>query len=563
MGEAGAIVGGHIDRNELRQGLYITTDEDSLVNSFFVDDYADDGKLLIITGSAGDGKSALLSRAFLKAQNQGISSLTEDQIHMDATASTEKTKTYDKTLDQFFERVNTNLQAGNGPRSGVAINLGLAIDFFERREYKEKYPDLWEAIEKAKPQRKHETDSVKVLNLSHRTLFETHPERFGDGLLRNIVDKFDASDPESPFYDAFQTEKEQCPAGENCPLHYNVEKFTSSEVRENITSLLAAKSLIENSYLNPRRILDYLASILLPVSLEKMAETDSVCPIGKSVQSNGDVSADMLIWNSVFQLIDDHDGERTGNLDPSAQANRELDLQILEWVADPTTLDDLLGNHPDINSFKREPKVQTTLRKLYLEGKKREAVRTAIDWSWFSDFLGAYTFFNSNSIDDVEDQLRDSARTVNTTLKEALKRWSGRHAKGDYIEFIDGIKTPDYRFLAQWSNPVPDLEKSRQRTKRETLPGQLWFVLQPQESSNEVPVPISFELYILMKRISMGYNPNVRDLERSEGIRLIHSRLSEFTNKQNSVRIIDKNGSVLLNVDKDAFEGITINGEYQ
>jgi len=66
-----------------------------------------------------------------------------------------------------------------------------------------------------------------------------------------------------------------------------------------------------------------------------------------------------------------------------------------------------------------------------------------------------------------------------------------------------------------------------------------------------------------MKRISMGYNPNVRDLERSEGIRLIHSRLSEFTNKQNSVRIIDKNGSVLLNVDKDAFEGITINGEYQ
>jgi len=92
-GEAGAIVGGHIDRNELRQGLYITTDEDSLVNSFFVDDYADDGKLLIITGSAGDGKSARFSRVhFSKHRIRGISSLTEDQIHMDATASTEKNK---------------------------------------------------------------------------------------------------------------------------------------------------------------------------------------------------------------------------------------------------------------------------------------------------------------------------------------------------------------------------------------------------------------------------------------------------------------------------------------
>jgi len=140
MGEAGAIVGGHIDRNDLRQGLYISTEEDDLVNSFFVDEYSEDGKLLLITGSAGDGKSALLSRAFLNAQQQGIDSLTEDQIHMDATASTEKTKTYDKTLDQFFTQVRGNLDSGIGPRSGVAINLGLAIDFFERKGYNEKIP---------------------------------------------------------------------------------------------------------------------------------------------------------------------------------------------------------------------------------------------------------------------------------------------------------------------------------------------------------------------------------------------------------------------------------------
>jgi len=126
----------------------------------------------------------------------------------------------------------------------------------------------------------------------------------------------------------------------------------------------------------------------------------------------------------------------------------------------------LLGNHPDINSFKKRAKSTNDSSKTVSGRQKREAVRTAIDWSWFSDFFGAYTFFNSNSIDDVEDQLRDSARTVNTTLKEALKRWSGRHAKGDYIEFIDGIKTPDYRFLAQWSNPVPDLEKIQ--TENET-----------------------------------------------------------------------------------------------
>jgi type II secretory pathway predicted ATPase ExeA len=68
MGEAGAIVGGHIDRNDLREALYVETDEDELVTNFFADEYERDGRCLVITGSAGDGKSALLSRAFQEAQ---------------------------------------------------------------------------------------------------------------------------------------------------------------------------------------------------------------------------------------------------------------------------------------------------------------------------------------------------------------------------------------------------------------------------------------------------------------------------------------------------------------
>ncbi|WP_161991516.1 DNA phosphorothioation-dependent restriction protein DptF [Natronorubrum aibiense] len=567
MGEAGAIVGGHIDRNSLRQGLYVSTKEDDLVKSFFVDDYIEDGKLLIITGSAGDGKSALLSRAYRLAQEEGIDSLTETDIHMDATASTQKTKTYDETLSEFFDTAIQRINEGEGPRSGVAINLGLAIDFFERKGKKEKYQEIWDAIEGAKPQRTNEKVSIRVLNLSHRQLFRTQPDHFGEGLLREIVDKFDASDPESPFYEAFQFEKEECPAHGDCPLHYNMERFTDDEVRANIARLLAAKSLIENSYLNPRRILDYLASILLPPTLESIAKEDSACPIGRSIETDGKITSRMMIWNSVFQIIDDHDGERSGHLDPSAQSEKEIDLRILEWAANPSTLDEILESHPTIANFSIEEKIQTTLRKQYLEGKQREQIRTAIEWSWFTDFLGAYTYLNRDTSEEidpqVEKELKNCAVNMNQTLTDALKGWSGKHTNSNYIEFVDGIKTTDYRFLAQWSNPSPNREKSRQRTKRETTPGQLWFVLEPEQANTEVPIPISFELYVLMKRISMGYNPNVRDLERSEGIRLIHSRLSEFTDKQNSVRIVNKNGEELLSVEKGAFDGIKIRGKGQ
>ena len=86
-------------------------------------------------------------------------------------------------------------------------------------------------------------------------------------------------------------------------------------------------------------------------------------------------------------------------------------------------------------------------------------------------------------------------------------------------------------------------------------------MLRPEGTDVDIPVPITFELYILMNRIGRGYSPNARDLERSEGIRLIHSRLSEFTNKQETVRVMDKVGTELLRLEEDAFGGITIRGE--
>jgi len=560
MGEAGAIVGGHIDRNQLRQQLYVPTEQDEIVSSFFVDDYMDDGQMLIITGSAGDGKSALLSRAFKEARENGIDSLTENQIHMDATASTRKTETYDKTLARFLDDAVEGLRSGRGPRTGLAINLGLAIDFFERRGYRDQYPLVWDAIEAAKGEETHDTDRIQVLNLSHRQLYDTHPDRLGQGLLRKIVDKFDVSDPDSPFHAAYKREQEECPAGEACPLHYNVTQFTDEGLREQVTQLLAAKSIVENSYLNPRRMLDHLASILLPAELEQTAASDAVCPVGKSVQYHKRISPDSLVWNTVFREVDDQN-DPTGLLDPAAQATETIDLEILQWGANPSKLETDLGDVPHIDSAPIEDKIRTTIHKQYLEEEgEGEGVQTALDWSWFTEFLGTYTYMSTSEdgLDSEEHELEQSARTLNKTLTQALKGWSGDVIDGDYIEFVDGIKTPEYRFLAKWANPRVNLEVSRERTRREPTPGQLWFVLEPEGATVDIPVPINFELYILMNRIRKGYTPNARDLERSEGIRLIHSRLSEFTNKKETVRILDKVGSELLRLEEDAFGGVIV-----
>lgn len=560
MGAAGAIVGGHIDSNQLRQELYIPTDEDDFVESFFVDKYEQDGQLLVITGSAGDGKSALLSKSFRRAQQEGIASLTEADIHMDATASTGKMETYDETLTRFFDRVQDRLHSETGARTGIAINLGLAIDFFDRRGFSEKYPAIWAAIKSAKTRRTYHDDPIHVLNLTHRDLYDTHPERLGDGLLRELVDKFDGSDPASPFYDAYGTEKKECPAGSNCPLQYNMEQFTDPAVRDRVTELLAAKSVIDTVYLNPRRMLDHIASMLLPPELEETNASDPVCSIGKSVNYGKSIDAKSLLWNAVFREVDGTSDSGTGLLDPTAQGAMSVDLDVLKWGSNRNELAEHLSGAPHLETSPIDTRIRTALRKLYLAGE-RDDLETALEWSWFPEFLGAYTFLDTPE-DEVQrvSELKDNAQTLNRTLNKALKGWSGDVVDGDYIEFIDGIKTPDYRFLAKWTSPDVNRSASHQRTREEATPGKLWFVLDPEGSEVMVPVPVTFELYILMKRIGRGYSPNSRDLERSEGMRLIHSRLSEFTKKREAVRIHDNAGSELFRIETGAFDGVTISG---
>ncbi|WP_178918095.1 DNA phosphorothioation-dependent restriction protein DptF [Natronomonas gomsonensis] len=551
-GQQVAIVGGHTDDDPLRNQLYIEQEEDEHVSSFFKEADTEDGQLLILTGSAGDGKSALLARGF-----EHTDELPQERVNMDATESRRRDGDYADRLTSFFDDVVGDVETGAGQRSALAINYGLAVDYFERRDTPEEFQPVWEALKTSQSVPIHNSgaSNITVINLSHRRTYRTHPDHLGEGLVRDLLDRFDPTNEESPFTDAFEHEMERCPAGDECLLQYNIRQLTQTAVKDQIARLLAGWSVTTGSYLNPRTIIDNIASLLLPTGLHDLPGHES-CPVGAAI-ADGHLEATEsdIVWNSLFESIQSHQDASVSSLDPASYTSFSTDQKALSWGADKSELDGQLSEIPAIEFKSTTKKVRTLLRKQYMT---LEAGDTVLDDPPFDQFVAGITYFGQE--EDHPDLIEDVKTLLNTT-KTALSSWTGRQRDDDLVEFVDGYRSPDYRFLSQWNEPNIDTDKSGKESRSLVVPGRIKLIAEPPpEMDSPVPIPLSFQTYRLMTQIRDGYTPNATDLNRSHAIRMLHSRLDDFTEKRQSVTIENRTGSRSITV-KEGDLGITVESE--
>lgn len=528
-GQRVAIVGSHTDDDPLRNGLYIEQKEDEDVIEFFQNSDQEDGELLILTGSAGDGKSALLARGY----EQADSGIPDQRVNMDATEARRKNDDYSDRLTAFFDQIIDDVTAGSGPRSAIAMNYGLAVDFFERKNTPERFQPIWEEMQASQATLTHRSTSpnITVINLSHRSTYETNPNALGDGLVHALIDRFDPTHDESPLSEAYENERSNCPSGDDCPLQYNIRQLTDSNVKRQLARLFAGWSIATGSYLNPRTIIDNIASLLLPTGLQELPKND-ICPVGAAVENDDFIcEADDLIWNAVFSTLNCNDEPTASKIDPASHTTFEIDQQALKWRTATEEVDGRLPSLPVVSFDGAVERVRTLLRKQYLTEDEGE---TILDENTFTEFAAALTFFK----EDCPPELREGAQQMLQTTEDALGGWTGRQRDDGLVEFVDAKRSTDYRYLSDWEEPSFDAGESETQTKSMAVPGRIKLMAHPPAGmKSHIPIPISFEMYNLMTKVSEGYTPNATDLDQSHAIRVLHSRLEDFTNKRQQVTI--------------------------
>lgn len=228
----------------------------------------DSGKknLILLCGSAGDGKSHLLS--YLK--NSDEENLLEGYtIYNDATESNSPSKTAIETLNELLDSFkDVNLESP-GKNIILAINLGVLSNFIES-EYGEAYWNLKTYVEKCNILTSKVDDNgydsrshFQHVSFSDYHMYSLTENGVHAGYIEDILDKVFGQNEGNRFFESYESDCSSCPLSKKCPVKANYE-FMMQKSRQRFVAELLVKTVVQDKMvLTTREILNFVFDILV------------------------------------------------------------------------------------------------------------------------------------------------------------------------------------------------------------------------------------------------------------------------------------------------------------
>lgn len=222
--------------------------------------------LVLLCGSAGDGKSHLLS--YLK--NSDEEKLIEDYVvYNDATESSAPYKTAIETLNELlsaFKDSNLNLP---GKNVILAINLGVLSNFIES-EYGDEFSQLRSYVEdsyiltsQVNNNKFDKASYFQHVSFSDYHMFSLTENGVHAGYIEDIFNKIFSDKKENLFYQSYQKDCSSCPLSQKCPVKMNYEFLMDENRQKYIAELLVETIIQDKVILTTREILNFIYDILV------------------------------------------------------------------------------------------------------------------------------------------------------------------------------------------------------------------------------------------------------------------------------------------------------------
>ena len=223
------------------------------------------GGIILLIGSAGDGKSHLISRI------KQMSDWGDGSFYNDATASSSPKKTAIDTLKMaLVDFKDTNLYSTN-KKLVLAINLGKLNALIDDKEFQSDYHEIVNStlpiFDDDSTTPPINTERVKVIMFTDEQIFEFLVDSSSEipvdsDFLSKIMEKIVAKTNDNPFYVEYTNDIANG-ASPKDPIILNYELLRIPEVRNTIVHTIIEAIVRYKLIITPREFLDFLYSIIV------------------------------------------------------------------------------------------------------------------------------------------------------------------------------------------------------------------------------------------------------------------------------------------------------------
>lgn len=499
--------------------------------------------LILLCGSAGDGKSHLIS--YLKNSDpEGL--LADYEPYNDATESSEPTLTSIDTLSEKLSAFNDdNYLVEDGKKMIIAINLGTLNNFIESDKGKnfsqlKKYVDANNIFSGFNQKNAYVNNSVfQHVSFSDYQVFALGKDGVETTFLEELFEKVFRKSDENPFYQAY-VEGSSCSLCSRCPVRHNYEFLSDMDNQKALIHRIVEVVIKDKEIVSTREVLNLLYDLIVHPHFDK-----SRISVGTSDMK---YLMDYINWTTPMLLdefedistflntIRKHDvlQIRSNEMDNAATKFHSLEnIDDVFTKATAGTPYQVLSNLTDVSVLGG---IKADLKKvIYRFVARLNAMREDKDkpgQSRLDEFIRYLYYQNCGD----EKKLAD----LYMSTKKAILSWDGQF--DDNCICIDDtnenmwIIEQLYLKSAINKNTSPVIGSIQRFSPTVTLRFKKEF-----GDANEVAeISVDYALYELISDMRDGYRPTVQDKNRHADFVGFVQRLIDFGNKSTRIVLIPK-----------------------
>ena len=503
--------------------------------------------LVLLCGSAGDGKSHLIS--YMKnSDTEGL--LDGYELYNDATESSEPTLTSIDTLaDKLTDFDDEHYDNADGSKMIIAINLGTLNNFIESAKGKSftklrKYVEENKILSSYAQETGYKDKSVfQHVSFADYRVFSLSENGIQTVFLEKLLEKVFSQNDDNPFYQAYKKEETNCQLCQRCPVRHNFEFLSDPKNQQVLIHRIVQAVIIDKTIVATREVLNLLYDLIVHPDFDKQKIS-----IGTSdVQYLNDYiswTTPMLLdeYEDISPLINamrSHDVLRNRTAIADEEATRFHSLDNIEKVFEDTTKGtpyivlNTISNVSQLGGIKPELKkiIYRFIARLKAMEHNLNRSEKEIRFEQYLSYL-----YDQNSGNEKK------LAALYESTKKAVLNWDGEFG-GDFI-CID--ESNEHHWILEELKLKAAINKDASKITGEIQRFSpiisLRYKKDGQDNTKPVTIKIDFALYELISDMKAGYRPTMQDKNRHTDFVSFVQQLIELGNKEERVTIIPKDG---------------------